>query len=188
VNREFHPQGITSPPGKKFTPGGQLCTWGQSLPPNEVKDGPQFSEGSGTVPLFGRWCICIPKIPLLVPTYVHIFWRVLVMIMVVHFLAYWNILKQFGIFYGRLVYLVVIGYIHTHFGMLHQGKSGNPGRDVQNYVDSETLTKNRHRIKIHMWKGGGIVKFHLSSCLKGELSWGNWLRHFSSLRGSAVRN
>jgi hypothetical protein len=32
VNRQFHPQGITSPQGTKFTPGWQLHPWGQNLP------------------------------------------------------------------------------------------------------------------------------------------------------------
>jgi hypothetical protein len=38
----------------------------------------------------------------------------------VYFTAIWCISKPFGIFYGNLVYF-------SRFGMLYQGKSGNPG-------------------------------------------------------------
>jgi hypothetical protein len=41
------------------------------------------------------------------------------------FMAIWNILRPFGIFYGHLVDFVVFCYI---FGMLYQEKSGNPDR------------------------------------------------------------
>jgi hypothetical protein len=41
VNREFHPQGITSPLGDKFTPGGQLHPLGSKFAPRgQVKNGP----------------------------------------------------------------------------------------------------------------------------------------------------
>jgi hypothetical protein len=43
-----------------------------------------------------------------------------------YFMAVWNILWQFGIFYASLVYFVVIWLIF-HFGILYQEKSGNPG-------------------------------------------------------------
>jgi hypothetical protein len=52
----------------------------------------------------------------------------------VYFTAIWYICRQFGIFYGTLVYLTAIWYIlrssgifFSRFGMLYQGKSGNPG-------------------------------------------------------------
>jgi hypothetical protein len=35
--------------------------------------------------------------------------------------------KLFGICYGTLIYFVVVWCIFPHFGILHQGKSGNPG-------------------------------------------------------------
>jgi hypothetical protein len=42
-------------------------------------------------------------------------------------MAIWYVLRPFGIFYGHLVYLLVIWYIFPLFGcMLHQEKSGNP--------------------------------------------------------------
>jgi hypothetical protein len=41
-------------------------------------------------------------------------------------MAIWYILWLFGIFYGHLVYFMVIWYIFPRFGKLHQEKSGNP--------------------------------------------------------------
>jgi hypothetical protein len=38
----------------------------------------------------------------------------------------WFILRQLEIFYGHLVYFVVIWYIIPRFGILDQEKSGNP--------------------------------------------------------------
>jgi hypothetical protein len=38
----------------------------------------------------------------------------------------WSILRQLEIFYGHLVYFVVIWYISPRFGILYQEKSGNP--------------------------------------------------------------
>jgi hypothetical protein len=41
----LHPQGITSPLGDKFTPGGQLRPWGSKFAPRgEVKNGPLNNE------------------------------------------------------------------------------------------------------------------------------------------------
>jgi hypothetical protein len=56
------------------------------------------------------------------------FWRALKWKMLVHFMAVWDILWQFGVFYGHLViYVMVISYIFPHFGALYQEKSGNSG-------------------------------------------------------------
>jgi hypothetical protein len=38
----------------------------------------------------------------------------------------WSILLPLEIFYGHLVYFVVIWYIFPRFGILYQEKSGNP--------------------------------------------------------------
>jgi hypothetical protein len=43
-----------------------------------------------------------------------------------------SILLPFGIFCGHLVYFVVILVYFSHFGMLYQEKSGNPGEHTQN--------------------------------------------------------
>jgi hypothetical protein len=80
-------------------------------------------------------------------------WRALDWIMLLYFMVIWNILRSFGIFYGiwlccgnlayfiafgnvvihNLIYfmafgnVVIIWYILLPFGILCQGKSGNPG-------------------------------------------------------------
>jgi hypothetical protein len=48
--------------------------------------------------------------------------------MMVYFMVIRNILRSFGIFwpFGNVV---VIWYIFTHFGILCQEKSGNPGQE-----------------------------------------------------------
>jgi hypothetical protein len=51
------------------------------------------------------------------------FWRALDWKMLIYFMAIWNILQTFGIFYDRLVNFVFIWYI---FPVLYQEKSGNP--------------------------------------------------------------
>jgi hypothetical protein len=47
------------------------------------------------------------------------------------FLTIWSTLRALEIFYGHLVYFVVIWYIFPRFGILDQEKSGNPGRVVE---------------------------------------------------------
>jgi hypothetical protein len=42
-------------------------------------------------------------------------------------MAIWYVLWPFGTFLGHLVQFMVIWYIFSHFGMLNQEKSGNPG-------------------------------------------------------------
>jgi hypothetical protein len=63
--------------------------------------------------------------------------------MLVYLLAFWSILRPFGIFCGHWVYLVAIGYLYfSLFGMSHQDKSGNPNVD-QPGVD---FTPFQHKI------------------------------------------
>jgi hypothetical protein len=38
----------------------------------------------------------------------------------------WSIIRQFGIFYGHMIYIMSIWNIYFRFGMLYQEKSGNP--------------------------------------------------------------
>jgi hypothetical protein len=54
------------------------------------------------------------------------FCRVLLRKILVDFMTIWSILRPLQIFYGHLVYLVVIWYIFPRFGILDQEKSGNP--------------------------------------------------------------
>jgi hypothetical protein len=58
-----------------------------------------------------------PKIP---------FWRILQWKMLVYFGDIRSTLRPFNMFYGHMVYFVVIWYIFPCFGMLYQEKSGNP--------------------------------------------------------------
>jgi hypothetical protein len=54
------------------------------------------------------------------------FWSALDWKMLIYFMAIWNILQTFGIFYDLLVHFVFIWYILSCFGIMHQEKSGNP--------------------------------------------------------------
>jgi hypothetical protein len=54
------------------------------------------------------------------------FWRALEWKMLVYFMTIWNILRQFGITYGRFVKVVVIWYILPNLVRLDHEKSGNP--------------------------------------------------------------
>jgi hypothetical protein len=55
------------------------------------------------------------------------FWMALDWKMFQYFMAIWNILWRFGIFYDPLVHFVFIWYIFSAFGIMHrQEKSGNP--------------------------------------------------------------
>jgi hypothetical protein len=45
----------------------------------------------------------------------------------VYFMDIWSTLRPFGIFYGRSVFCGHLVYF-SHFGMLHQEKSGNPAQ------------------------------------------------------------
>jgi hypothetical protein len=60
----------------------------------------------------------------------------------------WSILRPLEIFYGHVVYFVVIWYIFPRFGIFDWGKSGNPGLSVMpkdgmgNFPWSENENKN----------------------------------------------
>jgi hypothetical protein len=60
------------------------------------------------------------------------FWRVLPWKILVYIMTIWSILRPLEIFYGDLVYFVVIWYLFPHFGILDQEKFGNP--DVSLFV------------------------------------------------------
>jgi hypothetical protein len=49
------------------------------------------------------------------------------------------IVPLFGIFYGPMVFFVVIWHIFPHFGKLKQEKSGNPG--VAAFLSPKNKTK-----------------------------------------------
>jgi hypothetical protein len=46
-----------------------------------------------------------------------------------YFMAIWNILWRFGIFYDRLVHFKFIWYIFSSLGIMYKDKSGNPESD-----------------------------------------------------------
>jgi hypothetical protein len=53
-----------------------------------------------------------------------------------YFREIWSILRPFEIFYGHLVYYVVIWYISPRFGKLYQDKYGNPDDDTLDWLGS----------------------------------------------------
>jgi hypothetical protein len=53
----------------------------------------------------------------------------------------WSILRPLQIFYGHLVYFVVIWYSFPRFGILDQEKSGNPDANVVNIGDGKHRSK-----------------------------------------------
>jgi hypothetical protein len=72
------------------------------------------------------------------------FWRFLQWKRLVYFLSIWSILLPLEIFYGNLVYFVVIWYISPRFGMLHQEKSGNPASFlISKYSSTLSLALSR---------------------------------------------
>jgi hypothetical protein len=50
--------------------------------------------------------------------------------MLTPFLAIWNILQTFGIFYEHLVHFPLIWYIFSSFGIMSHEISGNPAADT----------------------------------------------------------
>jgi hypothetical protein len=65
------------------------------------------------------------------------FWRVLLWKILVYFMTFWSILRQFEIFNDHLVYFVVIWYIFLRFGILDQEKSVNLGKQTPKFAQSD---------------------------------------------------
>jgi hypothetical protein len=65
--------------------------------------------------------------------------------MLIYFMAIWNILWTFGIFYGHLGYFMTIWYILSSFGNFFRfwynilRKSGNPASDLGPYLFLNSL-------------------------------------------------
>jgi hypothetical protein len=55
------------------------------------------------------------------------FWGALVWKVLIYFMAIWNSLRAFEMFYNHLVHLVFIWYI---FSVMYHENSGNPGGNV----------------------------------------------------------
>jgi hypothetical protein len=66
------------------------------------------------------------------------FWRALYSKMLIYFMAIWNILRTFGIFYDHLVHFVFIWYIFSGFGNIYREKSGNPASRLSDLTTSIT--------------------------------------------------
>jgi hypothetical protein len=56
------------------------------------------------------------------------FWRFLDGKMLLYVMAICNILRTFGLFYDNSVHIVFIWYVFFGLGIMHQEKSGNPGK------------------------------------------------------------
>jgi hypothetical protein len=59
------------------------------------------------------------------------FWMALDWKMLIYFMAIWNILQTFEIFYDHFVFF---WSIFSGFGIMYQEKSGNPVRDGRRYL------------------------------------------------------
>jgi hypothetical protein len=90
-----------------------------------------------------RWHICETKMPFLV----YVPWRALKRKMLVYFLSIWDNLWPCGLFYGRLVYFVVFGYISSRFGTFFQETSGS-------HVSHTLATKEPLQSDAENWKIG----------------------------------
>jgi hypothetical protein len=60
----------------------------------------------------------------------------------------WSILRPLEIFYGHLVYFVLIWYNFPRFGIFDQEKSGNPDRAFHLNMTGEAAKKNLGRKRI----------------------------------------
>jgi hypothetical protein len=64
-------------------------------------------------------------------------WRALDWKMFLDFMAIWNILWRFGIYYDHLLHFVLILVHFSGFGIMYQEKSGNPGHPAASSADIE---------------------------------------------------
>jgi hypothetical protein len=84
---------------------------------------PEAAEKMSGTSRVARWFLFKPKVPI---------WENFSGPQIV--LPFWNILwifGIFGIFYDLSLHIVFIWYIFSSFGIMHQEKSGNPGRKHQ---------------------------------------------------------
>jgi hypothetical protein len=88
-----------------------LAAWSSGIVPNRVEQGCQMVRFQTKNPNMGK------------------FWGVLQWKILVYFMTIWSILRPLEMFYGHLLYFVVI-YISPRFGILYQEKSGNPGVEL----------------------------------------------------------
>jgi hypothetical protein len=70
------------------------------------------------------------------------FWRDLGWKILIYFMAIWNILRTFGIYYDHLVHFVFIWHIFSRFGIMYPDKSGNPGHASQHHATKVRINPN----------------------------------------------
>jgi hypothetical protein len=69
--------------------------------------------------------------------------------MLKYFMAIWNILQTFGMFYDHFVHFVFILYVHfSGFGIMHQEKSGNPA----SHADGHRSNSCQQGDEMSLWK------------------------------------
>jgi hypothetical protein len=94
------------------------------------------------------------------------FWSVLQWKLLVNFVAIRSILLPFRIFYGLLVYFVVILAYFSRFGMLYQDKSGNPDpaseqrRNSRQKFPRHVFSSKQQQVR--SWRRGLVVLSLLS--------------------------
>jgi hypothetical protein len=65
----------------------------------------------------------------------------------------WYVLWTFDVFYGHLVYFVVIWYILPRFGMLNREKSGNPASHSYSDLWEWFITVYNKYARVSLWVG-----------------------------------
>jgi hypothetical protein len=80
--------------------------------------------------------------------------RALDLKMLIYFMAIWNILRTYGIFYDHLVHLCSFG-IFSGFGITYQEKSGNP--DIDPTI--QTLVTEVHKVFLCNLETPGALSF-----------------------------
>jgi hypothetical protein len=88
-----------------------------------------------------RWFILKPK-SLIWVNFGGPYWT-----MWIYFMAIWNSLQTFEIFYGHLVHYVLIWYNFFSFGVMHQETSGNPASHLRvaiSVTHGNTLTCTKY--------------------------------------------
>jgi hypothetical protein len=88
------------------------------------------------------------------------FWRVLQRKILAYFINIWSLLRPLEIFYGHLVYFVVIRYIFPRFGILYQEKSGNPGRKSDPAKSTRRFFEKTRNTCFQVVFFLGVFKFH----------------------------
>jgi hypothetical protein len=77
-------------------------------------------------------------------------------------------MEDFGIFYGHLVHFTFVWYVlfnlvyFTHFGILHQDKSGNSGDGFEQFINSYKFDGSLYLCNTFFWPFLDLTKQQLS--------------------------